>query len=110
MCYFCIVRAPPEEEKEVRKIVKFADGICPGEGTSPSGGEDLPSPPPPPKKLPKEKRYQKKLKNKNKKKIKVTLQYPVAYLKLWLKEDLIHSLFTDPAVSVLGMLLTLCSV
>lgn len=60
-----------EDEREVRKIVKFADGICPGEGTSPSGGEDLPSPPPPPRKLPKEKRY-KKLKNK--KKVKVTLR------------------------------------
>lgn len=59
-------------DREIRKIVKFADGVCPGEGTSPSGGEDLPSPPPPPKKLPKEKRYQKKLKNKNKKKIKVS--------------------------------------
>ena len=30
-----------------RKIVKFADGIMPGEGTSPSGGEEIHSPPPP---------------------------------------------------------------
>ncbi|GLV34963.1 hypothetical protein CBL_09443 [Carabus blaptoides fortunei] len=61
-----------EDNTEPRRVVKFADGICPGEGTSPSGGEELPSPPPPPRKLPKEKRY-KKLKNKNKKKIKVKI-------------------------------------
>lgn len=31
-----------------KKSVQFADGIKPGEGTSPSGGEgDMPSPPPP---------------------------------------------------------------
>ncbi|XP_063985314.1 serine/arginine repetitive matrix protein 2-like [Diachasmimorpha longicaudata] len=31
-----------------RKAVQFADGVKPGEGTSPSGGEgDMPSPPPP---------------------------------------------------------------
>lgn len=31
-----------------RKSVQFADGVRPGEGTSPSGGEgDMPSPPPP---------------------------------------------------------------
>lgn len=57
-----------------KKAVKFADGIFPGEGTSPSGGEELSSPPPEPRKLPKEKRYTKtkkaKLKHK-KKKIKV---------------------------------------
>ncbi|XP_071519350.1 uncharacterized protein [Panulirus ornatus] len=29
------------------KAVKFADGILPGEGTSPSGGEEIHSPPPP---------------------------------------------------------------
>ncbi|KAK7791988.1 hypothetical protein R5R35_007975 [Gryllus longicercus] len=52
-----------------RKSVKFADGVRPGEGTSPSAGEDLPSPPPPPRKLPKEKRYKKK----KKKKIKVKI-------------------------------------
>lgn len=52
-----------------RKTVKFADGVQPGEGTSPSAGEDLPSPPPPPRaKIPKEKRFKKK---KKKKKIKV---------------------------------------
>lgn len=54
---------PPSEKKEV----KFADGICPGEGTSTSGGEA--SPPPKPR-LPKEKRFKKK-KTKLKKKVKV---------------------------------------
>lgn len=56
-----------------RKSVQFADGIKPGEGTSPSGGEELSSPPPFPRKLPKEKRYKKiKLPKKpKKKKIKV---------------------------------------
>ncbi|XP_063848083.1 zinc finger CCCH domain-containing protein 13-like [Scylla paramamosain] len=29
------------------KAVKFADGVLPGEGTSPSGGEEIHSPPPP---------------------------------------------------------------
>ncbi|RZC38728.1 titin-like [Asbolus verrucosus] len=56
-----------------RKSVQFADGVRPGEGTSPSGGEELSSPPPNPPKLPKEKRY-KKLKTpkkSKKKKIKV---------------------------------------
>lgn len=74
--YFCYSQksATNDEEKENRKIVKFADGICPGEGTSPSGGEDLPSPPPPPRKLPKEKRY-KKIHGKNKKKVKVTIKH-----------------------------------
>ncbi|KAF4532488.1 hypothetical protein B566_EDAN003064 [Ephemera danica] len=43
----------------INKSVTFADGIRPGEGTSPSGGEDMPSPPPPPRKLPKEKRFTK---------------------------------------------------
>lgn len=34
--------------KKGKKSVQFADGIKPGEGTSPSGGEgDMPSPPPP---------------------------------------------------------------
>jgi len=50
--------------------VKFADGVRPGEGTSPSAGEDLPSPPPP-SKLPKEKRFKKK----KKKKIKAGLRF-----------------------------------
>ncbi|XP_046383800.1 serine-rich adhesin for platelets-like [Ischnura elegans] len=50
-----------------RKSVMFADGIRPGEGTSPSAGEDLPSPPPPVRKVPKEKRLRKK------KKIKVKI-------------------------------------
>ena len=40
-----ILEDPYERQK---KSVKFADGIKPGEGTSPSGGEgDMPSPPPP---------------------------------------------------------------
>lgn len=39
------------------KYVTFSDGIMPGEGTSPSGGEELSSPPP--NKLPKEKRFKK---------------------------------------------------
>ena len=56
---------PPSEKKEV----KFADGICPGEGTSTSGGEEN-APPSPKPKLPKEKRYKKK-KTKVKKKVKV---------------------------------------
>jgi len=35
-------------KKRNKKSVQFADGIKPGEGTSPSGGEgDMPSPPPP---------------------------------------------------------------
>lgn len=34
--------------RKSKKSVQFADGIKPGEGTSPSGGEgDMPSPPPP---------------------------------------------------------------
>lgn len=34
--------------KRSKKSVQFADGVRPGEGTSPSGGEgDMPSPPPP---------------------------------------------------------------
>lgn len=34
--------------KRNKKSVQFADGVKPGEGTSPSGGEgDMPSPPPP---------------------------------------------------------------
>ncbi|XP_056632075.1 titin-like [Diorhabda sublineata] len=58
-----------------RKKVQFADGIRPGEGTSPSAGEDLTSPPPPSKVLPKEKRYTKtKLGTKHvKKKVKVKI-------------------------------------
>ncbi|XP_044272752.1 titin-like [Tribolium madens] len=51
-----------------RKSVQFADGVRPGEGTSPSGGEELSSPPPNPCKL-KEKRYKKlKIPKKTKKK------------------------------------------
>lgn len=35
-------------ETRRKKSVQFADGVMPGEGTSPSGGEgDMPSPPPP---------------------------------------------------------------
>lgn len=35
------------EKVRIKKSVKFADGVTPGEGTSPSGGEgDMPSPPP----------------------------------------------------------------
>lgn len=37
-----------KKNKRNKKSVQFADGIKPGEGTSPSGGEgDMPSPPPP---------------------------------------------------------------
>lgn len=37
-----------KKTKRNKKSVQFADGIKPGEGTSPSGGEgDMPSPPPP---------------------------------------------------------------
>lgn len=36
------------KKKRNKKSVQFADGVKPGEGTSPSGGEgDMPSPPPP---------------------------------------------------------------
>ena len=39
-------RAP--KRRRDKKAVQFADGVRPGEGTSPSGGEgDMPSPPPP---------------------------------------------------------------
>ncbi|CAG9774051.1 unnamed protein product [Ceutorhynchus assimilis] len=59
------------------KAVKFADGIRPGEGTSPSAGEELYSPPPPI--LPKEKRFKKTLfgKHKGKKKAKVIKKQPI---------------------------------
>ena len=68
--FSCYYREKPiSSENEERKSVKFADGVRPGEGTSPSAGEDLPSPPPPPRKLPKEKRFKKK----KKKKIKVII-------------------------------------
>lgn len=41
------------EKARMKKSVQFADGIKPGEGTSPSGGEgDMPSPPPPTKNVP----------------------------------------------------------
>lgn len=37
-----------KRKQRSKKSVQFADGIKPGEGTSPSGGEgDMPSPPPP---------------------------------------------------------------
>ncbi|XP_046828029.1 repetitive organellar protein-like isoform X3 [Vespa crabro] len=37
-----------QKKKRTKKSVQFADGVKPGEGTSPSGGEgDMPSPPPP---------------------------------------------------------------
>lgn len=37
-----------KKTKRNKKSVQFADGVKPGEGTSPSGGEgDMPSPPPP---------------------------------------------------------------
>lgn len=65
---------------EKKKSVKFADGVHPGEGTSPSGGEELSSPPPQPVKLPKEKRFTKtkkpkKVKLPKKKKIKVNVYF-----------------------------------
>jgi hypothetical protein len=50
--------------------------VRPGEGTSPSAGEDLPSPPPPPRKLPKEKRFKKR----KKKKIKVMVCYKLLFI------------------------------
>lgn len=67
-----------EDGESRRKSVKFSDGVMPGEGTSPSGGEELSSPPPAPKKLPKEKRYvktkiPKRTKVPNKKKVKVNI-------------------------------------
>lgn len=61
-------------EERKPKTVHFADGIRPGEGTSPSAGEELTSPPPPEQKLPKEKRYKKlkfSKKSLKKKKVKV---------------------------------------
>ncbi|CAH0564931.1 unnamed protein product [Brassicogethes aeneus] len=51
-----------------KKRVRFADGVCPGEGTSPSGGEELSSPPPTPVKRLKKTKVPKKVK---KKKIRV---------------------------------------
>lgn len=62
---------------ESRKQVKFADGIIPGEGTSPSAGEELSSPPPSGKRAAKERRHSKSLLSKavrnklSKKKVKV---------------------------------------
>uniref|UniRef100_A0A1Y1LRH4 Chromo domain-containing protein n=1 Tax=Photinus pyralis TaxID=7054 RepID=A0A1Y1LRH4_PHOPY len=69
-------REEREELFDKRKQVLFSDGIRPGEGTSPSGGEELSSPPPAPRKLPKEKRFKKiklpkKEKAPKKKKVKV---------------------------------------
>lgn len=55
------------------KTVKFADGVLPGEGTSPSGGEEIHSPPPPitgTKGLTGKKR-EKRLRKKRKMKVKV---------------------------------------
>lgn len=41
------------KRRREKKAVQFADGVRPGEGTSPSGGEgDMPSPPPPVPALP----------------------------------------------------------
>lgn len=43
------------ESLRIKKSVQFADGIKPGEGTSPSGNEgDMPSPPPPTTSIPKD--------------------------------------------------------
>ncbi|XP_049817797.1 titin isoform X2 [Aethina tumida] len=63
-----------------RKSVHFADGVRPGEGTSPSAGEELSSPPLAATKLPKEKRFKKvkqtkKSKKKTKIKVKVTKRH-----------------------------------
>lgn len=57
------------------KAVKFADGILPGEGTSPSGGEEIHSPPPPTAKATKTK--EKKLRKKRKVKVKIIKQVDV---------------------------------
>ncbi|XP_044758697.1 trichohyalin-like isoform X2 [Coccinella septempunctata] len=56
-----------------RKSVQFADGVRPGEGTSPSGGEELSSPPPQTEVLLKPKKYKRlgSIKKKKKKKLKV---------------------------------------
>ncbi|KAL1494081.1 hypothetical protein ABEB36_009735 [Hypothenemus hampei] len=66
---------PLNSEKRKSKTVQFADGIRPGEGTSPSAGEELSSPPPPKKKMTKEKRLKKlkfdKQMSKRKVKVKV---------------------------------------
>lgn len=59
-----------------RKSVHFADGVRPGEGTSPSAGEELSSPPLAATKLPKEKRFKKvKQTKKSKKKTKIKVKY-----------------------------------
>lgn len=79
-CYFkksCFRGSIKEEpDSEPRKSVQFSDGIKPGEGTSPSGGEDLSSPPPTPKQIVKGKRFKKikipkQVKVPKKKKVKV---------------------------------------
>ncbi|XP_066945044.1 uncharacterized protein [Macrobrachium rosenbergii] len=57
------------------KAVKFADGILPGEGTSPSGGEEIHSPPPPGGEVAKPK--EKKLRKKRKVKVKIIKEYKV---------------------------------
>ncbi|XP_017770970.1 PREDICTED: uncharacterized protein LOC108558539 isoform X2 [Nicrophorus vespilloides] len=72
-----LIRGKETEEYSERpkKGVKFADGIIPGEGTSPSGGEELSSPPPIVERS-KEKRFTKTKKPKirhPKKKIKVQI-------------------------------------
>lgn len=65
-------RSLDEPRLEGRKSVQFADGIRPGEGTSPSGGEELSSPPPPPSKRSTKKLKKLKLiKKAKKRKVKV---------------------------------------
>ncbi|RXG61048.1 hypothetical protein Avbf_13212 [Armadillidium vulgare] len=55
-----------------RKSVSFADGVMPGYGTSPSGGEEIHSPPP---QLYQDKEKKKKLRKKKKVRVKVIKQY-----------------------------------
>lgn len=87
-------RAP--KRRREKKAVQFADGVRPGEGTSPSGGEgDMPSPPPPVPTLPndslrdiakrsrsrKSRKKQKRAKlPKTKKKVKVCLAHIMVFL------------------------------
>lgn len=73
-------------EERKPKTVHFADGIRPGEGTSPSAGEELTSPPPPEQKLPKEKRYKKlkfSKKSLKKKKVKVCRSFFFSFICFW---------------------------
>ncbi|KAG0729145.1 Glia maturation factor gamma [Chionoecetes opilio] len=68
------------------KVVKFADGVLPGEGTSPSGGEEIHSPPPPTPTTAvrkKEKRFRKKRKVKVK---VIKLSLPLCTIDPELKE------------------------